>query len=840
MTSIERDEQGFLVGDRMGSDEIIGQLGSIHDELKAIRAALGASPAGAPRAMAPAREAEAPAATPAGRRNEPRSQAAREAGPSTASTPASVARESKTLPVAVAASTAGAVVAAKRQAQVAEKAVRDRSGRFIGRGEREGLTGERSTDNDGEGGSLSRAISGVGERVAGAVAELGAGTEEADPSVKAFNEIAQPLTRGFGKIFGGGDSGDRKQDRWYRRFWRQMTLQGRNDKAADEDTQRALKGVERAISEDDEGGGGILGGIGGLLMKLPGMSLLVPAISSLLGFIRPLGGLVGKLALPVAAIFSAVKSFGTSTEEYAARMGVELNGSLAQALGVRFAGVLGDLGNTLTFGLAGKFGELIAPHVATAFETIGATWTTAVETIKGAGESITAAWDQTLGWFQDGWDGVFGKIGEWVDGITGFGRDTKETIIKTTERVVEKAGDVKEGVSSWIADKTDRVASAMGGGSKARKEALQVEMANAGITDPREQAMFMAQMDHESGGFKASEESFKYRSAEQVMATSASARKRGKPAIEAAMKQGPEALAELMYGGRMGNTEKGDAHKFRGRGAIQLTGKDNYAAASKDLGIDLVSNPDMAADPEVAARVATWYWKKNNIGEAARKGDVTAVTKRINGGTNGLADRSSKYRGYLAASTTGTVSLGKDGVASRSVSPTAVPHATEAPPLPLAQDASLLARAGAAAPPAPAAVSPVDYQALADARELEEAVQRGKAARTAMAAQGVEQGGVVQLPMPARTVAPVNSPASGVLPMQATSVTPAAMANAPSVPSVRTASMASIPEAPTIPAPMASDSGSSSAPQSRPAEVSRDVPDRRIAHVVTGAYSGMY
>lgn len=835
--SIERDEQGFLIGSRIGTDEIVGRLGTIHDELKAIRAALGsASGSKAVPAPTPARGGDiVPAAAPASRRDDSLVRILRAANDSSRTTPAPTAAPDTRTPVAA---TTGEASVARRRPEV-ERAVRDRSGRFVGRNGKGGSAGSDPGKSDDEGSALGRAVSDMGARVAGAVSEIGAGSEEADPSVKAFNEIAQPLSRGFGKIFGGGD-GDRKQDRWYRRFWREMTQKSRDDKAAAKESQRSLRDIERAAAGDEEGGGGgggLLGMLGPLLLKIPGIAMLGSLGGSLLKMVGPMlmrglsgvgsaltkgigglmksgvSGFLAKLALPAAGIMAAVKGFNTTTEEYAARMGVELNGGLAQALGVRFVGVLGDLGNTLTFGLAGKFGEMIAPAISGSIEAMVGAWTATTDFASQTWASMGEGWNATLGWFKGIWDGALRKVGEWIDGIANFGKDTKQTIIKTTERVVERVGDVKEGVSGWVSGKADQVASSFGGGSKARKQALQVEMANSGITDPREQAMFMAQMDHESGGFKATEESFNYRSADRLMAVSGSARKHGKPAVEAAMAQGPEAIAELMYGGRMGNTEKGDAHKYRGRGAIQLTGKDNYAAASKDLGLDLVSNPELAEDPAVAAKVATWYWKKNNLGEAARKGDVTSVTKRINGGTNGLADRNSKYQAYLATANTGKLSLDGGKVSVGSVAPTAMPMAVDR-------------NAASELPPEPVAHYGQDARELADAYAPK--VSRHVTLENGGARRAIDSGRVVV------------APGGIITPPPAAPSAPAATASPPSVPSVRTASMAVIPDAPSIPVPMGADAGVKGAQQSRPAEVSRDVPDRRIAHVVTGAYSGMY
>ncbi|OCX15402.1 hypothetical protein BBI09_16675 [Stutzerimonas xanthomarina] len=525
------------------------------------------------------------------------------------------------------------------------------NGRFLSRAEYEaagepGGGGESRELRGGVGrlmGKLGDLASSMRDGVAGMVSNI----EQVDPAVTAAKEVGDmtaPLKSMAGFLFKPrNEQVEREKTEkkitvpWYRKVWNEL----------------------RTLNKKSGGkaGGGVmrLGGIGGMLMKLPGVGMLASLLGKLGSGIKPLLGVFGKLAMPLTAMFSAVTSFGTSTEEYARRMGVELNGSLAQELGVRFVGVLGDFGNALTFGLAGKFGEYIAPAVSTMVE------------------GMLSRWDKTSAWVESKWADMTGKFDAVTDGIRKWFADKFGSVGDKAKVVAAaastKVGDAKESTGNWIRQKADAVASAFGGGSKGRKAALQAEMLNAGITDPREQAMFMAQMDHESDGFTASEESFRYRSVDRLMAVSGTARKKGTAAVEAAMAQGPEAVAELMYGGRLGNTDKGDGYKFRGRGAIQLTGKDNYAAASKDLGIDLLSNPDMAADPAVAAKVATWYWKKNKLGEAARAGDVTGVTKKINGGTNGLADRQQKYQAYLATANTGKMAIENGVPVSRSVSP---------------------------------------------------------------------------------------------------------------------------------------------------------------------------
>jgi putative chitinase len=96
-------------------------------------------------------------------------------------------------------------------------------------------------------------------------------------------------------------------------------------------------------------------------------------------------------------------------------------------------------------------------------------------------------------------------------------------------------------------------------------------------------------------------------------------------------------LANKVYGGRMGNVEPGDGFKFRGRGLLQVTGRDNYRAVGKILGIDLEKSPDLLSQPEMALRASIAWWEGNIPDELM--GDIKKVTKRVNGGTVGLAHR---------------------------------------------------------------------------------------------------------------------------------------------------------------------------------------------------------
>jgi putative chitinase len=95
------------------------------------------------------------------------------------------------------------------------------------------------------------------------------------------------------------------------------------------------------------------------------------------------------------------------------------------------------------------------------------------------------------------------------------------------------------------------------------------------------------------------------------------------------------------YEGRadLGNTQKGDGPRYKGRGLLQLTGRANYADYGKALGVDLVNNPTLAAEPALSLKIACEYWKRRNINPDCDRDDVQAVTRKVNGGLNGLSDR---------------------------------------------------------------------------------------------------------------------------------------------------------------------------------------------------------
>lgn len=132
-----------------------------------------------------------------------------------------------------------------------------------------------------------------------------------------------------------------------------------------------------------------------------------------------------------------------------------------------------------------------------------------------------------------------------------------------------------------------------------------------GISTPQRQAAFLAQIGHESGGLHWLVELW-----------------------------GPtpaQARYETRYD--LGNNQPGDGYKYRGRGLIQLTGRGNYKRAGDALGVDLIASPELLGEPGLAARSAGWFWQTHGCNDLADAGDFEKVTRRVNGGLNGYAER---------------------------------------------------------------------------------------------------------------------------------------------------------------------------------------------------------
>jgi putative chitinase len=185
------------------------------------------------------------------------------------------------------------------------------------------------------------------------------------------------------------------------------------------------------------------------------------------------------------------------------------------------------------------------------------------------------------------------------------------------------------------------------------------------INNERRVAAFLAQTSHESGGYTMLTENLNYRAATLAacwpnrfaeMGPNKKPKRDAKGAliptkVALSIEKKPELIANMVYSSRMGNgpPQSGEGWKFRGRGAKQLTGKDNYKRCGDALGVDLVANPDLLLEPLYAARSAGWFWKTNNLSPFADSGDIKGMTKKINGGYIGLEARQALYNKIMAA-----------------------------------------------------------------------------------------------------------------------------------------------------------------------------------------------
>lgn len=173
---------------------------------------------------------------------------------------------------------------------------------------------------------------------------------------------------------------------------------------------------------------------------------------------------------------------------------------------------------------------------------------------------------------------------------------------------------------------------------------IDAAMKEFGITAINDQAMFIAQLGHESAGFSRLVESFNY----SVDGLKKTFGKRLSPyqcemlgRIDGKQVAHQPQIANLVYGGRMGNNSQGDGWKYRGRGLLQITGRENYTKCGAALQLDLVSTPELLEQERYAARSAAWFYALR--GCLLYSGDIARVTQIINGGQNGLADRQVRF-----------------------------------------------------------------------------------------------------------------------------------------------------------------------------------------------------
>jgi putative chitinase len=253
------------------------------------------------------------------------------------------------------------------------------------------------------------------------------------------------------------------------------------------------------------------------------------------------------------------------------------------------------------------------------------------------------------------------KLGLGADGVFGPGT---ETAVKKwqSENGLNADGIVGEGTWNKMFDSkqliTEPLVVSSGGGFKLENlkghipDVVITQIPDTAkkfnITTPLRLAHFLAQCGHESAGFKAVQENLNY-SAKGLLGIF----KKYFPTQTLAeqYERNPQKIASKVYGGRMGNGPEptGDGFKFRGRGYIQLTGKDNYTNFAKFIGEDTVANPDLVATKYPLASAA-FFFNSNGLWSICDKGSddatVTAVTKRVNGGTIGIDHRLKEFNKF--------------------------------------------------------------------------------------------------------------------------------------------------------------------------------------------------
>lgn len=175
------------------------------------------------------------------------------------------------------------------------------------------------------------------------------------------------------------------------------------------------------------------------------------------------------------------------------------------------------------------------------------------------------------------------------------------------------------------------------GHQKALADAMVTDLPKGGIVSRLALAHFIAQGAVETMAFTRLEENLNYKAA-RIKAVWPSRFPTTAAAQPYAYK--PEALANRVYGGRLGNgpESSGDGWRYRGRGLFQLTGKDNYRQREQETGLPLVARPDVAAEPATSVRIARLYWTARRMGQAAEADNLTLVRRLLNGGIHGIDD----------------------------------------------------------------------------------------------------------------------------------------------------------------------------------------------------------
>ncbi|QQC63748.1 hypothetical protein [Paraburkholderia ginsengisoli] len=413
------------------------------------------------------------------------------------------------------------------------------------------------------------------------------------------------IGRGFGVA-----TGKNSPIPWYRKIFAELRLTREQASEFNIAQERTLKDIDRKTGGEHDSGKGILGSLAGLLGALLGKGggllgkgggLMKALLGGGLRMMKGGGGLLGSLGkgalglskmglrrLPLlgalfaggsalASIFGGDDPNKTAEENHTDRFkgaGSGIGALIGGGLGTLVGGPVG----TMIGGVIGdKVGELVGGWLATV------DW-------SAVGKRITDGWDATTGFFNDSWKTVTDKLGDiaktasaaWssiVDGAKAFLKDNfgididaiKEKAAKTVAPVVDAAKQgvqvakdagkaavdygkdrvekMAEPIKTAAANAVDAAKGVFGGGSKGNKAALVAEMNSSGMTNGTERAMFMAQMDHESGGFRSLEESTKYKPKQFLKLFGKRAGITTEEQAQAIIDKGPDATAEAMYGG---------------------------------------------------------------------------------------------------------------------------------------------------------------------------------------------------------------------------------------------------------------------------------------------------
>lgn len=276
-----------------------------------------------------------------------------------------------------------------------------------------------------------------------------------------------------------------------------------------------------------------------------------------------------------------------------------------------------------------------------------------------AGDMVSKGWDKTKELANKGWEATK-DMGKGIMSGLGSAWDATKNM----------AAGAVNGVAGMLPGQTHVDPAELESGKpmkidpKIMLAAVLRQAAANGITDPEELAAFLGVMHVETGGWGTISEDLRYKkgSADRIMGFNSYAAKAGKPAVEAAIEQGPKALANIMYSNMRGNNGGNDGWNYRGRGPMQLTLRGNYEAMKKRTGIDVVNNPDLLLQPDVGALSAVDFWNKRVGHELGGSGNMTKITRIVNGKDLGLEERKQKrlyYKDIIASGQLGKLVAGQ-------------------------------------------------------------------------------------------------------------------------------------------------------------------------------------